>query len=47
MIVVMMVHKIDVAVMEVILIVSDVVKGASAGIQYLMISYNVNAWWSS
>jgi hypothetical protein len=36
-------HTVAVAVAEVILIAADLVKGASAGIQYLMILYNINA----
>jgi hypothetical protein len=47
MMMVMMDHKVAVAVVLIILIAADLVKSASAGIQNLMIRYNFNArWWS-
>jgi hypothetical protein len=43
MIMVMMNHIAAVAVVLIMLITSDLVEGASAGIQYLMIPHNFNA----
>jgi hypothetical protein len=43
MMMVMMDHIVAVAVVLIMLITSDLVEGASAGIQYLLIPYNFNA----